>query len=58
LLVKVANDSIYPISTNILTYDFKQDAPGKSPEILNITYDQRIRVNLNCDKSGFQLYGA
>jgi hypothetical protein len=49
---------VYPVLTDIQTYDFRQDAPGKQAEVLNLTYEQRVRVNLNCDKSGYQLYGA
>lgn len=58
LLIKMSNSPIFTNSSNIYTYDYKSDNPGKSVEQLNITMDQRSRNSADCDKAGYSVLGG
>jgi len=57
-LLKVSDVPVKPKSLDVNTWDFKKDNPNKDAEILTLSMDERVNLELSCETAGYYMNGG
>lgn len=55
ILLKLSNVPVYPVSSDVTSWDYKTDNPGLATDSIIVTFVDRSSRNASCASAGFNL---